>query len=75
MLQIGISGLITFGPSWEDLQRLVVGMMNKPGVFTRISRRDNGTNYRDSYGVYDVTFIPETSGDAVEIELTVNRQR
>jgi hypothetical protein len=73
MLQITINGGIAFGPSWDDLQRLVVGMLNTPGVFTRIARRDNGANYRANYGVYDVTFIPETSGDVVEIELTVNR--
>lgn len=71
-MNITISGGMTFGPSWDDLQRLVIGMLNSPGVFTRIARRDHACNYRANHGVYDVTFIPE-SGDAVDIVVTVNR--
>lgn len=73
-MHITISGDIHFGPSWEDLQRLVSGMLNTPGQFTRIARRDHGVNYRANHGVYDVTFIPE-HGDATEIVLTVNRSQ
>lgn len=74
-MNIEISGSIHFGPSWDDLQTLVRGMMGDVdgGVFTRIHRRDNGANYRAQYGVYDITYVPG-KGDAVEIVLTVNRQ-
>lgn len=74
MIKIAISGGIAFGPSWDDLQSLVRGMLNTPGVFTRISRRDGQANYRANHGVYDITFIP-SSGDATEIEVTVNREQ
>lgn len=73
-MDISISGSITFGPSWDDLERLVRGMMGDVdgGKFTRISRRDKGVNYRAQYGVYDITYIPGR-GDAIDIVLTVNR--
>lgn len=69
-MRITITGSLAYGPSWATLESLVVGMLDTPGNFTRIARRDKGVNYR-AFGTYDVVFTPHFS-DPVNIELRVN---
>lgn len=51
-------------PSWETLQHVVRQCLkDDQGVFTRISRKDNGCNY-NACGVYDLTYRhPFKDGD------------
>jgi hypothetical protein len=57
------------GPSWETVENLIGQVINDTGKLTRISRRDNGVDYRAT-GVYDLTFL-SSEGVFYRVELTV----
>jgi hypothetical protein len=57
------------GPSWETTENLIRQVLSDSGKLTRISRRDNGVDYRAT-GVYDLVFL-SSEGVFYRVELTV----
>jgi hypothetical protein len=56
-------------PSWETVENLIEQVIDDTGKLTRISRLDNGVDYR-STGVYDLTFL-SSEGVFYRVSLTV----
>ena len=60
-----------FAPEWETLQNAIRQSTDRSGMLTRISRKDNGVDYR-APGEYELLFVCDDS-DEIEIGLSINR--
>lgn len=59
-------------PKWETIQRLVEEIIGD-GLLTRISRVDNGYNYR-APGAYVVDFMSLPTGDIVPVNILITEK-
>ena len=60
-----------YAPTWESLEQVIKEATNKPeGRLVRISRDDNGVNYR-APGVYSLGFR-QSNSDMTILSITLN---